>query len=408
MKFLAVLFFTLFLFGFNAQLKREVLFRLQPNEVLFQNEYTVMIALDGTKKFSALIKDTLTNNYRLVFNGNTVGRFTGTTGWPLANIQSIDLNKPNGYSYITYRGKQLGDINIEGKKINNLENASFVASGSHNNQNNDYYYRLLGERYLNKNGKSFSIQDKINYQIHGSDIFWIKGWDKVSGHKVYWNSNFLGTFHLKWCKGMIDENGYAFCYRQNDVCYINFNGSVSRISSDCRSWHDCKIVGNDYYFIIDTDIYKNDTLVHTFNNNISDWDVNSKGDILYTDGENLYLNSLLVEQNHGATFIRNLSVDNSGNISYTYDSKECSHCYFEVINQNEKEYTSYRIWGGAEIGSTDGEHHLKSKWNYDYVVIDGAPYGSSPALTAWFDEKKKCFYWNSFEKNELVFYQFIP
>ena len=134
--------------------------------------------------------------------------------------------------------------------------------------------------------------------------------------------------------------------------------------------------------------------------------VNTKGDVLYTDGENLYLNSLLVEQNHGATYIRDLSIDNSGNLSYTYSSKECSHCYFEVINQNEKEYTSYRIYGGAELSSTDGNHHLKSKWNYDYVVIDGAPCGNAPALAAWYDSKKNCFYWNSFENNELVFYQF--
>lgn len=341
--------------------------------------------------------------------GKQSGILPEINGGPYANIKSIDLNKPNGYSHITYREKLRDrDINIEGKKINNLENGSFV-SWYDNDQNNDYNYNLLGERYLNKNGKNFSLEGKGDYLIHGQDILWVKNYDEVRGAQVYWNLEFLGEFDLISDNGIfwkIDDNGYAFCYKQNDICYINFNGSVSRMSSDYRSWFDFKIVGDDYYFIIDTDIYKNDILVQPFNNNISDWDANSKGDILYTDGENLYLNSLLVEQNHRATFIRDLSIDNSGNLSYTYSSKECSHCYFEVINQNEKEYTSYRIYGGAELSSTDGNHHLKSKWNYDYVVIDGAPCGNAPALAAWYDSKKNCFYWNSFENNELVFYQF--
>lgn len=415
MKFLAVLFFTLFLFGFNAQLKREVLFRLQPNEVLFQNEYTSMIASDGTKKFSALVRDTMNNSYRLIFNGKTIERFSGNEYGPNTTIKSIDLNKSNGYSYITY-GKNSNNLNIEGKKIPNLEGSYFVG-GYYNDQNNDYYYSLLGERYLTQNGKAYNIQGKKEYKIFGENILWIEDykWESAlySNARLHWNTSFLGIFNIR--RGgdynpiiNVDENGYAFCYTQNDANYISFNGSVSRIRSDSRIWNDFKIVGKDYFFILENGLYKNDVLVQNFNMNIRDWDVNTKGDVLYTDGESIYLNSLLIEQNNKVSSITDINIDNNGNVSYTYFSPQYYGCYFEVKNQTEKRFSSYLINAGAELSSVDGVHHLKSKWNYDYVVIDGTPYGNSPALTAWFDEKKKCFYWNSFEKNELVLYQFIP
>lgn len=416
MKKLVFLFIILISNPLLSQLQREVLYRLEPNEIVYENEYTALISLDNTKKFSVLIRDTLSNKYRLVFNGKTVGSYTGNKWGPDATIKSIDLNKPNGYSYITYRGKHR-DINIEGKKINNLENGSFV-SWYWNDQNNDYYYNLLGERYLNKSGKTYSVEGKKQYATNKNDILWVSKYEYsyqpeyniFRESQLYLNSDFLGEFDLiKSRSGILwnlDESGYAFCYTQNDANYISFNGSVSRLRPDNRILADFKITGNDYYFVLDDGLYKNDVLAQNFNTEMSEWAVNTKGDVLYTDGENLYLNSLLVEQNQGATNIRDLSIDNSGNISYTYSSKECSHCYFEVINQNEKEYLDYGISGGAELSSTDGNHHLKSKWNYDYVVIDGAPCGNAPALAAWYDSKNNCFYWNSFENNELVFYQF--
>jgi len=411
MKNLVFLFAVLISNGLFSQLKREVIYRLNAHEVVYENEYTVLISMDNSRKFSAMIKDTLRNSYRLVFNGNTVGTFPANDyGYPLATVKNIDLNKPQGYSHITYREK-LRDINIEGKKINNLENAYFV-SYDDNSQNNDYCYNLLGEVYLNKNGNSFSIEGKKFYKIHGENVLWIEDYEWVyprySNASLWWNSNFLGVFNIRGGDYdpliHVDENGYAFVFSKNNEDYINFNGNVSRLRS--KIIDNLKIVGDDYYFMLDNGLYKNNVLVQDFNMDVSEWAVNTRGDVLYTNGQNLYLNALLIEQNQTVSWIRQISIDNSGNISYTYDSKDCSHCYFEVINQNEKEYTSYRISGGAEINSTDGNHELKSKWNYDYVVIDGAPYGNSPALTAWFDNKNKCFYWNSFENNELVLYQF--
>ncbi|MBT5932405.1 MAG: hypothetical protein HOH34_03605, partial [Flavobacteriales bacterium] len=67
MKKLVFLFIILISNPLLSQLQREVLYRLEPNEIVYENEYTALISLDNTKKFSVLIRDTLSNKYRLVF-----------------------------------------------------------------------------------------------------------------------------------------------------------------------------------------------------------------------------------------------------------------------------------------------------------------------------------------------------
>lgn len=51
-------------------------------------------------------------------------------------------------------------------------------------------------------------------------------------------------------------------------------------------------------------------------------------------------------------------------------------------------------------------HNFYSKFEYDYVVIDGVRIGNSAALQARYDEAKNAFVWLSLEGQELVVYEY--
>ena len=59
-----------------------------------------------------------------------------------------------------------------------------------------------------------------------------------------------------------------------------------------------------------------------------------------------------------------------------------------------------------EIKSTNNKHVLITDIKYNYVIVDGRSFGSTPAIKAWYDETRNAFIWNSWENKELVTYEF--
>ena len=83
----------------------------------------------------------------------------------------------------------------------------------------------------------------------------------------------------------------------------------------------------------------------------------------------------------------------------------------DIKKTNTKEEMVTNLLGehfdnGLKFYSTDKKHVFLSNYGYDFVTIDGTPYGKSPCIQAWYDEKKNAFIWNAIEGKELVVYEY--
>jgi len=81
---------------------------------------------------------------------------------------------------------------------------------------------------------------------------------------------------------------------------------------------------------------------------------------------------------------------------------------YEKNEGYESLWGEHRRYGNKEIDITsyDQNHTFYSSIEYEYVVVGGKRVGHSPALHAWWDEKKNAFIWTSMEKQELVLYEY--
>lgn len=269
--------------------KREVIFTMNPNEVIFQDEYFAYNYF-GQNRFACILRDTITDKYTFVFNGKRVLSSTEMIG-----VNYLNLNETNGYAVHYYsNGVDYNNItlNIRGTVYENVddwyadenyENISYTTEKQDGyymhyrgmtdgpfekiefNKDYDYTYLLAGKWWGHRNGKNELMPEDTSNKIYtayedGKYYLYVNGtksqaydsyihlYTTKSGKYAYTyeNStnkknertyvNINGTETIIYGNILdliLNESGkYLYSYRENGKWYININGSVSQSYDD--------------------------------------------------------------------------------------------------------------------------------------------------------------------------------
>ncbi|GHT37907.1 hypothetical protein FACS189435_3940 [Bacteroidia bacterium] len=271
---------------------------------------------------------------------------------PHSRIRSIKLTKSGIYAYAyqdEYEGKWYANINGKvGEPHEQIWNINLTESGIY-----AYEYRDNGKWYANINGKVSEPHEQIeNIKLTKSGIY---AYEYRDNGKWYANINgkvsepheYIASINL------IESGIYAYVYRDNGKYYANINGKVGE--------------PHEYIWSLSVNLTESGIYTYVYRNNGKDY-VNRNGKVeLYSESK---------RRSDGTyVFIRIGWFSNNPN--------------------NE-----------LDVSTPDEEHTFYSSFEYEYVVIDGKRYCDSPAIQAWFDNKKNAFVWNAVEGRELVVYEF--
>ncbi|MFN6036992.1 MAG: hypothetical protein ACK452_00890 [Bacteroidota bacterium] len=202
-----------------------------------------------------------------------------------------------------------------------------------------------------------------------------------------------------------ESNGYVFGYRRNGQEYINIKGKnrgpfysvkasttasagktifVYREKEHSPNYVDVdgKIFGPyEFDYSYDLDIWEDGRFCVCFMNTGI---INEYYSIL--NGNQINENSVCSTCNMERENLRNTVIDER--YWYEYD--------YEFLYQK----------GQKKLYSSDGLHFFSSFYDKPNVIIDGVPYGKSPALEAGYSEAQNAFIWLSMEGNNLIRYSY--
>jgi hypothetical protein len=394
--------------AFGQNPKREVVFTLNANEVIYENEYALFQTLNQNR-FTCITHDTITDKYTFVFNGQRIK--TVSEKYDIVHLDYVNLGEAKGYAF-SYEENGKWYINYHGVVDGGFEDILwkddyYVRTSE---RDYDYLYKLAGRWYTSKNGKRKKANAIERIYKDGQDYVNVDG--SVGG--PYDDIDYL----------RLTESGkYAYSYKDNDKYYVNINGSI---------------VGGHFDDIDDLRLTESGKYAYRYNDN-GKWYVNINGSTvggpydeyiygltLTEDGKYAYIyeddnNKYYINVN-GSTvggpyeshycyisYTKDLTLTEDGKYSYRFQK---DRKYYINTNGVVTEDRAYRIFEGAynhddlDLTSKDGKHSFYSSYEYEYVVIDGRPYGKSPAINAWYDESKNAFIWNAVERRELVVYEY--
>jgi hypothetical protein len=197
----------------NNNPKREVLFTLGEHEVIVYDEYVLGMALNGYK-FAAIVENTQTSKFSLVFNGKRIYE-TKKDDW--YDISYLNPSIENGYAY-RYTLAVRRFLNVMGK----------VATG----------VPEYGDVAVADNGKlAFGYEE--NYE---------KSYANIDG-------TIFGPYQYVFDVAIADNGKFAFSYQENGKCYANID---STIFGPYRGIGDVAIADNGKFAFHYYD-YENDT-----------------------------------------------------------------------------------------------------------------------------------------------------
>jgi hypothetical protein len=432
-------------FGQNP--KREVVFTMNANEVIYENEYTLFQTFTSNR-FACMTHDTITDKYTFVFNGQRI-RMAAESGhihdedWHLHSVNPLEAA---GYVF-TYRDEGRWYINYHGLVHGGYDDVCYGPYYTEGRselytpeREYDYLYKLAGKWYAVRNGKNKRI-DFIE-RIHKDDGYYVNingttigPYGVVTGLALtkngkyayyYWDS---GKWHVNINGSTVNEfdddyynytvaltgsGKYAYMYRNNDKWCININGSVvvepyvdvnglTLIESgkyayyywDNGKWYvnvDGSVVGGPYdRWAYDLKLAGNGKYAYSYGND-GKWYVNVDGSVV------------------GGPYnvVTGLAFTKGGKYSYRFlEDRKWYMNTNGVITDSQS--PCIRFWysnGDLTLTSEDGNHSFDSSYEYEHVLIDGRPCGQSPAIEARYDESKNAFVWNAIEGRELVVYEY--
>ena len=221
---------------------------------------------------------------------------------------------------------------------------------------------------------------------------------------------------------------YIYTFRKDKKKYININGKQYDLFDGAISYNaDAGILKNKgvfytyeknkkKYFFIDgksygpyDDFLYSSIIVHD----------NGKFAFIYQNGKECIAN-INGQTSVGYINVRSLSFYADGTFRYYFEKKD-GWVYENnngQISKTENRRIKYSV--GTDVGrrlfdisedkyeikSTNNKHVLITDIKYNYVIVDGRSFGSTPAIKAWYDETRNAFIWNSWENKELVTYEF--
>ncbi|MDR0745408.1 MAG: hypothetical protein LBF17_02805 [Mediterranea sp.] len=242
--------------AFGQTSKREVVFTMNANEVIYQNEYALFQTFNRNR-FACITLDTITDKYTFVFNGERIKTASSCGNqwddeWHLYYINPgeakgyIFAYRENGRWYINYRGVVDGGFDDVTLFSSDYEGERYTPE-----KNYDYLYKLAGRWYVSKNGKNRKISliertgeyGKYYVNVNGSTVGGPYGsfvdyltltesgkyaycyWD--NGYYVNVNgSTVAGPYESIYGLTLTESGKYAYSYRDNGKHYVNVNGST--------------------------------------------------------------------------------------------------------------------------------------------------------------------------------------
>lgn len=459
--------FTAVAFAFGQNPKREVVFTMNANEevVKYKGYYEYyeyyLLQTENQNRFACMVGDTLSNEITFVFNGKRINKIEQENNLDFDDdLDSFDVTKDNGYvfiykengkMYVNYNGVVDGgfeDISLGGRTQN-----GFIITTE---KGYDYLYKLANRWYAHKNGENKLIEfiessDKVNesyVNINGNisgpygEVGPEMGLTK-SGKYAYsysengkWYVNINGNISAPYdgvvCDLKLTENGkYVYCYGKDKKCYINNNGNISApyddvygltITESGKYAYNYQDNGNEYVAINGNVNGPYEVIDRTMR--ITCLTITESGKYAYNYRENgeEYAN---INGNISGSYdyVWGLTLTENGKYAYNYrkDRKDYVNIngsinydnHLNIIEKNENGDIVQKQWWSTPFGdnelepnSSNNKHSLVSSPDYEYVVIDGRPYGKAHATNAWYDDNKNAFIWTAIEGKELVVYEY--
>lgn len=466
MKIIVLIFIAFYvqfaLLGQTQNYTRKLLYTLQKNEIISSNEALICLK-NNSSNFCLIIDDTLQKNSFFILNGKKI--YTEKTE-SFITIEEINLDSL--FYYFRFWKEKDNYLNFNGKIIGPYE--FIIPMFCKESNENGYLYKLGSKFYLNIQNKkygpfinphdciymsntnkyfSYYRNNSINYSavVSGQDIL------ELNGNKITLNGKIIheeleGTFSNLSFESLnnfcyIFQKGYNSPYKYicrngdegiiNNFNYYNFfylnNSDIYYSTSE---WH-----GTDLGYL--TSIFRNKSKIFTNIDLIAAY--NHRNVFLYQDeNHNIYLNNQKIINLDGATLIDPV-VESEKSYAFAYEKGgyffvKSSNGEFgpyetiEGLNLSEGELCftyrldniiySYRngiikanenviIGFGYEtenLSLTLRNHYFETSYDYDFVVIDGDSYGTSPALQSWIEPSTSSFKWTALENNEYVLYTF--
>jgi len=492
-----LLIFTVAAGVFGQNPKRSVVFTLNPNEDIVNDEYYLLQTF-GQNRFACVVKNTVLNTYTFVFNGQRLK--TVSTGDdenddnfgydPYDNFKIIDLAKDNGYiftymengkCYINYRGVVSAgyeDITCANSENYNLGKGNFISS----EKDYDYCYKLAGRWYAHKNGKNKRIDFVESYTENGKWYVNINGtesrYDNVYDLTLTESGKYAYSYQENG-KEYVNINGtvsrgydgvsyltltasgkYAYRYQENGKIYVNINGTESRGYDDVYNltltesgkyayrykengkWY-VNINGTEsrgYDYVYNLTLTESGKYVYIYKENGKEYvNINGTESRGYDDVYNLTLTEsgkyAYSYQENGKWYVNingtlsrgyddvywDLTLTESGKYAYSYQengkwykndngnikTKANNITENTVFNDNSMVLSNTDGWGwDLDFDSDNKQHSFYSSYKYEYVVIDGSPYGKAPAFSAGYNKNKNAFVWTAQEGREFVIYEY--
>ncbi|MDR0745179.1 MAG: hypothetical protein LBF17_01635 [Mediterranea sp.] len=433
--------------AFGQPSKREVVFTMNANEVIYENEYALFQTFNQNR-FACVTHDTVTKEFTFVFNGERIRTALGNGNmfdddWHLYYANPGEAKgyvftyRENGRWYINYHGVIEGGFDEVYCENPFYERIYTPGKGY------DYLYKLAYRWYASRNGEN----RKIGF---------VEKMGEDGRQRLNINGVIVGPYGSVSNVTLTENGKYAYCYKENGKHYVNVNGftvggpyqhdinglALARDGkyafgySNDEKWYEVYVnvngstVGGPYeYDISGLTLAENGEYAYSYRNNgkyyvnvngftvggpyeydISGLTLIESGKYAYSyrNNEKYYVNV------NGSTIggpyehdISGLTFTESGKYSYRFYENKRHYINRNGVVAEERSHLVFdNGYGDLDLTSKDDGHSFSSSYEYDYVVIDGRPYGQSPAIEAWYDESKNAFVWSAVENRELVVYEY--
>ncbi|MDR3118318.1 MAG: hypothetical protein LBU44_02685 [Mediterranea sp.] len=440
--------------SFEQNLKRKVVFTMNTNEVIYENNYFLCQTLNQ-KRFAYVAHDTVTGEYTFVFNGERI-RTAPNYGdlyddeW---DLYYVNPGEEKGYVF-KYRENGRWYINYYGVTDGGFDDVCYHFLFSDDEErytpekDYDYLYKLADKWYACKNGrkKEISFIEGVYKDEDGEYYVNVNGsisgpYEDIndlalteSGKYAYSYGNNNGKYYVNvngftvggpyeaifYDSLIFTESGkYAYSYYDNEKWYVNVNGTIvgGPYGEKIYSFTLTESGKYAYFYLNNGKWYVNvngSTVGGPYDCEFYDIRLvlTESGKYAYScyDNEKGYVNvngSIVGGPYEKEIF--DLTLTENGEYSYYYheNRKYYRNTNGVVTEEQDNQFLNYHYsQDNLNLTSKDGKHSFSSSYEHEYVVIDGRSYGRSPAVEAWYDASKNAFLWSAVEDRELVVYEY--
>jgi len=274
-------------------------------------------------------------------------------------------------------------ISINGEIDNNtLKSTDHIACLYFFSKNNFGYLKLLNEK---------------------SEI--LPGWDiELKYNALVVNNKIISLFH--------EKDNYLDCVlTEKDLFIIKNNQVLKNNEIIHNNMHHILAYNSKVDFLFETknhEVYYNNQLIHNDTNSVILSGIVSESEnklaLLYSKNNEQFIktqNSQLGPYEN----VENLKYDIYNNLTFSFNNDDKSFFYNSKLGISSDQCIKTDFYYiNYDMTLKFRNHFFESSYKYDYIVVDGESFGSSPCIESWIDEANSCFKWTALENKEYVLY----